>query len=279
MLSYLHEFHAGNFADVHKHASLLLALRMMQAKPSPIAGFDTHAGSALYDLAGARARKTAEADAGIQRLWQQHDRLTSADWQPLMAELERLNPDAGPLLHYPGSPGWFTSLQRIQDTLTCFELHSGESSRLADWASAHRASVVAGDGLQGLLGALPPQAPRLLVLIDPSYELKEDYQRVLRTLEKAWRKCRHGVFLIWYPVLTSGLHRAFAEGLAGTGVTRIWHSEVALSQPPARGMTGSGMMVVNPPWGFGERLAAMLADISGPEALDIVHQQDWLVPE
>ncbi|MFC4258245.1 23S rRNA (adenine(2030)-N(6))-methyltransferase RlmJ [Marinobacter lacisalsi] len=279
MLSYLHEYHAGNFADVHKHAAQVLALTMMQAKPSAIAGFDTHAGIAHYDLEADRARKTAEADAGIRRLWARRDQLSGADWQPILQELERLNRGLEQLRYYPGSPAWFSCLQREQDSLTAFELHSGESSRLQQWARERPVSVLAEDGLNGLLGHLPPRAPRLLVLVDPSYELKEDYRRVADTLARAWQKCRHGVFLVWYPQLTSGVHSQLAERLARSGVRKIWHSEALLNQPPERGMTGSGMLVVNPPWGFGDRLGTMLAEVAGPDGLDIRHQQDWLVPE
>lgn len=279
MLSYLHEYHAGNFADVHKHAALVLALTMMQAKSSAIAGFDTHAGIAHYDLDADRARKTAEADTGIRRVWQQRERLSGADWQPLLQELLRLNKSPDHLRFYPGSPAWFHSLRREQDSLTAFELHSGESSRLQQWALDRPVSVMAEDGLNGLLGRLPPRQPRLLVLMDPSYELREDYRRVADTLADAWRKCRHGVFLIWYPQLTGDLHGQLTERLVSSGVRKIWHSEARLKHPPERGMIGSGMLVVNPPWGFGDRLDAMLSAISGPEGLDIRHQQGWLVPE
>lgn len=279
MLSYLHEFHAGNFADVHKHAVLMLTQTMMQAKASGIAGFDTHGGIAHYDLGTERARKTGEADGGIQRVWQHRCQLTSPDWQPFLQELARLNPRAGALRYYPGSPAWYGSLQREQDSLTVFELHSGESSRLQQWARGRPISVTAEDGLAGLLRQLPPRAPRLLVLIDPSYELKEDYQRVSDTLVRAWQKCRHGVFLIWYPKLTSGVHQALPEALTASGVRKIWHSELMLRQPPERGMTGSGMLVVNPPWGLNDRLQIMMAEVSGPEGLDCQHRQTWLVPE
>ncbi|GGY75353.1 23S rRNA (adenine(2030)-N(6))-methyltransferase RlmJ [Marinobacter zhanjiangensis] len=279
MLSYLHEYHAGNFADVHKHAAQVLALTMMQAKPSAIAGFDTHAGIARYDLDADRARKTAEADTGIRRVWRQRDRLSGADWQPVLGELSRLNEGSDHLRYYPGSPAWFHSLQRAQDSLTAFELHSGESSRLQQWARERRVSVLAEDGLSGLLRQLPPRAPRLLVLMDPSYELREDYRRVADTLASAWHKCRHGVFLIWYPQLTSDLHGRLTERLASSGLRKIWHSEVRLRQPPERGMTGSGVLVVNPPWGFGDRLDAIMQEVSAPEGLGIRHCQGWLVPE
>jgi 23S rRNA (adenine2030-N6)-methyltransferase len=279
MLSYLHEYHAGNFADVHKHAAQMLVLTMMQAKPSAIAGFDTHAGIARYDLDADRARKTAEADTGIRRIWQRRDQLSEPDWQPILRELKRHNGGSDALCYYPGSPAWFHSQQRPQDSLTAFELHSGESSRLQQWARARPVSVLAEDGLKGLLDHLPPRAPRLLVLMDPSYELREDYRRVANTLVRAWQKCRHGVFLVWYPQLTTDLHGQLTERLASSGVRKIWHSEVRLNQPPQRGMTGSGMLVVNPPWGFGDRLGAMLSQVSTPESLDIRHHQDWLVPE
>lgn len=279
MLSYLHEFHAGNFADVHKHASLTLALAMMQAKPSAIAGFDTHAGSAMYNLSGDRATKTGEANSGIQRVWQLRERLQSPDWMPMLSELARLNSREGPLTCYPGSPAWFSCMQREQDSLTAFELHSGESSRLQEWAAERPVTVRSGDGLDGLLRVLPPKTPRLLVLMDPSYEIKDDYRLVSRTLEKAWARCRHGVFLIWYPMLTSGLHKVLPEQLSGSGIRKVWHSKLELNHPPERGMTGSGMLVVNPPWGFGERLDAMLGGVTGPDALDARHHQEWLVPE
>lgn len=279
MLSYLHEFHAGNFADVQKHSALVLALTMMQAKPSAIAGFDTHAGIAHYDLDTERARKTAEANAGIRRLWQHRERLTGPDWSRMLQVLSQLNNGAEQLRFYPGSPAWFQAYQREQDSLIAFELHSGETSRLRQWARDRRVTVQAGDGLDGLLRQLPPSAPRLLVLMDPSYELKEDYRRVADTLTRAWHKCRHGVFLIWYPNLTSGLHEELIDRVARSGLRKIWHSRVSLDQPPERGMTGSGMLVVNPPWGFGDRLAEVLGAVSGPDMLAVRHQQDWLVPE
>ena len=278
MLSYLHAFHAGNFADVQKHAALTLALSMMQAKPSGIACFDTHAGSAVYDLDSERARKTAEADTGVQRLWQLRENLQSSDWQPVTDLLARLNAGDGRLTTYPGSPFWFRQFLRADDTLTTFELHPSESEQLAGWAG-QKVRVLREDGLQGLLGQLPPKQPRLLVLIDPSYEIKADYAAVAKTLQKAWQKCRHGVYLIWYPVLTSGLEQLLTDALRAGPVRKILRSEIHLNQPPEWGMTGSGMLVVNPPWGFDERLGAMMDDVSGVAGLNVRHELGWLVPE
>ncbi|SFR52984.1 23S rRNA (adenine2030-N6)-methyltransferase [Marinobacter daqiaonensis] len=279
MLSYLHEFHAGNFADVQKHVTLMLVLTMMQGKASGIACFDTHAGSALYDLEGDRARKTAEAEQGVQRIWRMRDQLRLPDWQAWFSVLDAVNEGGNQLNRYPGSPAWFTHCLRRQDTLTAFELHSMESSRLARWAQQQRLRVLPQDGLKGLLGQLPPPQPRLAVLVDPSYELKEDYGRVADTLARAWQRCRHGVFLVWYPILTGGGHRVLLDRIAAGPVRKVWQQEVHLENPPERGMTGSGMLVGNPPWGLDERLAAMLDAVSGNEGLNISRQQAWLVPE
>ncbi|AOY86983.1 hypothetical protein BKP64_01640 [Marinobacter salinus] len=279
MLSYLHAFHAGNFADVQKHAALTLALSMMQAKSSGIACIDTHAGSAIYDLNSERARKTGEADTGIQKLWRTRDRLRSGDWQPLLRVLEGLNAGKGDLTVYPGSPVWFRNFLRADDSLTTFELHPAESDQLAGWAAGQKIRVIREDGLNGLLKQLPPRQPRLLVLIDPSYEVKTEYADVASTLQKAWQKCRHGVYLIWYPILTSGLHQGLKEAVRSSPVRKVLCSEVHLNNLPERGMTGSGMLVVNPPWGLDERLSAMMEDIAGSDGLDVLHRLDWLVPE
>ncbi|MBZ2168584.1 MULTISPECIES: 23S rRNA (adenine(2030)-N(6))-methyltransferase RlmJ [Marinobacter] len=279
MLSYLHAFHAGNFADVQKHAALTLTMSMMQAKPSGIACIDTHAGSAVYDLNSDRARKTAEADDGIRKVWAARGSLASADWQPMLSVLSGLNPASDDLNRYPGSPAWFAHFLRADDTLTTFELHPTEGARLEEWASARGIKVRQEDGLKGMFRLLPPRQPRLLVLMDPSYEIKSDYQAVASALAKAWKKCRHGVYLIWYPVLTSGLEKGLLEGVEQGPVRKVLRSEVHLDHPPERGMTGSGMLMVNPPWGLSERLSAMMDDVSGREALGVTHRLDWLVPE
>ena len=279
MLSYLHAFHAGNFADVQKHAALTLALAMMQAKKSGIAGFDTHAGSAIYDLRSERARKTGEADSGVQKLWKAREQLRSGDWRPVLDVLAQFNAGRGELAVYPGSPAWFRHFLRAEDGLTLFELHPAEGEQLADWASAGRARVLRQDGLAGLLRQLPPKQPRLLALIDPSYEIKSDYRDVAETMGKAWQKCRHGVYLVWYPVLTSGLHEQLKDAVRATAVRKVLCSEVHLRTPPERGMTGSGLLVINPPWGFDTRLSAMMNDIAGPDALNLSHGVEWLVSE
>lgn len=279
MLSYLHAFHAGNFADVQKHAALTLALSMMQAKPSAIACFDTHAGSAIYNLDSQRARKTAEADAGVQKLWAHRDELQSGNWQSVIQVLSQFNAAEGPLTVYPGSPAWIRQCLRPGDSLAAFELHPTESGQLAGWAKEQAVRVMHEDGLKGLLKQLPPRQPRLMALIDPSYEVKTEYLDVAQTLQKAWQKCRHGVYLVWYPILTSGLQDTLKQALKDSPLRKVWCSEVHLSAPPERGMTGSGMLVVNPPWGFDDRLVAMIEDITAEQVLGLSHEYGWLIPE
>ncbi|ROU02128.1 23S rRNA (adenine(2030)-N(6))-methyltransferase RlmJ [Marinobacter sp. R17] len=278
MLSYLHAFHAGNFADVQKHLGLFLALKMMQAKPSGIACFDTHAGSARYDLASERPRKTGEADSGIQSLWQHRNRLQDAEWSAFWDTLG-LAGDEKRVRFYPGSPAWLDALAREQDSVTAFELHSGESSLLQDWAREHQARVIAGDGFRGLLAALPPQAPRLFTLIDPPYEVKDDYMTTAETVIKAWKRCRHGVYLVWYPLLPEARHEAMIRRLQDSPVQKVLQCHYELDERPARGMYGSGLLMVNPPWGWGDRLQSMLEEVAASGAIAARQRVTWAVPE
>lgn len=279
MLSYLHAFHAGNFADVQKHAALVLALRMMQEKSSAIAVFDTHAGSASYDLNHERARKTAEADTGIQRVWRSRKVLTSEDWKGLISPLSAAN-KGDRVIDYPGSPAWLSHYLRKQDQLCAWELHPAEGRSLGDWArSKGDIRVIEDDGLAGLLRQLPPAQPRLLTLIDPSYEIKHEYQTVAKTLVKAWKVCRHGVFLVWYPILPDAPHQRLKDTLRDSPIRKVYGHEIRLRRPPERGMVGSGMLVINPPWGMGERLNRMMQEVSSPDVLDILVSDQWLIPE
>lgn len=280
MLSYLHAFHAGNFADVHKHASLVLAIRMMQAKASGIACFDTHAGSAHYDLTGERALKTGEAKSGIHRVWSHRNQLPGDDWQAFLTELAGSGAEVDHLTLYPGSPRWFHRYLREQDTLTAFELHPTEAGNLAQWAVGRaRIQVIHEDGLNGMLQRLPPAQSRLLVLVDPSYEVKSEYEEVARTLARAWQKCRHGVYLIWYPILAGRPDETLKQCLRESPVRKVLCSEIKRRQTPERGMSGSGMLVVNPPWGWGDRLTDMMQAIAGEDCLDMTPDVGWLVPE
>ncbi|WP_165855573.1 23S rRNA (adenine(2030)-N(6))-methyltransferase RlmJ [Marinobacter sp. JSM 1782161] len=280
MLSYLHAFHAGNFADVHKHIGLFLALRLLQKKPSAVACFDTHGGSASYDLEGERPRKTGEADEGIRKLWACRDDLQHPLWKEVWRLLDGPDSPGGETLRfYPGSPAWFEQLARDQDRFTVFELHSGESQRLHDWAGTRRVDVRAEDGFAGLLRALPPKEPRLLTLIDPPYEVKDDYLTTAETVIKAWQRCRHGVYLVWYPILPDARHEAMIRRLQDSPVRKVLHSQYRLETPPERGMAGSGLLLVNPPWEWAGLMESMLEEVRSSGAIDARQRIDWAVPE
>lgn len=279
MLSYLHGFHAGNFADVQKHSAQMLVLRMMQAKPSAIAMFDTHAGSARYNLNDERALKTGEADKGVLAVWRIRDQLVTDDWTAWFALLAEYGQGEA-LTSYPGSPEWFRQHLRDKDSLCAWELHPAEGESLSLWAEGDgRIKAIRGDGLAGLARQLPPKQPRLMVLMDPSYEVKTDYESVADALIKAWKACRHGVLLVWYPILAGEPHQKLVSAIVDSPVRKVLRQEVRLQSPPERGMSGSGLLVVNPPWGFEERLNRMMAEAGIPEALNLSVASDWLVPE
>ncbi|WP_097458590.1 23S rRNA (adenine(2030)-N(6))-methyltransferase RlmJ [Mangrovitalea sediminis] len=280
MFSYLHAFHAGNLADVHKHLGLFLALSLMQRKETAIACFDTHAGSAVYDLNSAEARKTTESDRGIQALWQVRSKLQDPAWQDFFSIISAANGGKTALQYYPGSPAWFARLRRRQDSLTTFELHPRESARLEAWGKRQAARVYVEDGFSGLLRCVPPREPRLCVLIDPPYEVKHDYRQVVDTLANAWRRCRHGVFLVWYPILRERYQDTLIRGVEKSPLQKVLRSELLFDpEPVGQGMLGSGLLVVNPPWHWEEQMNTLLSQALPLWGVGARHEQQWLIPE
>lgn len=250
MLSYQHAYHAGNLADVHKHALLSVALARMTAKPRPLTYIETHAGRGLYDLAGAEARRTGEAAAGIARV---------AGWfapdHPYAQALAATRAAHGATA-YPGSPLIAAALLRPGDVMHLAELHPAEAEALAavlpPGAHLHRR-----DGLAMANALTPPTPRRGMLLIDPSFEVKADYEALPRFIARIARKWNVGVVALWYPVLRDGRHAPMLAALTEA------HPEALRSElrfPPAReghGMVGSGMFVVNPPFGLDEEAARL----------------------
>lgn len=281
MLSYQHAYHAGNFADVHKHLTLYAVVDYLLRKETAITYVDTHAGRGLYPLSGEESQRLQEFREGIWPLWQA--RATFSD--PLLgawkAALTTAQPDESTLTHYPGSPWWFSHGLRDGDQLRLFELHPGEHKQLNAQALSSQTQRVFGDGLAGLVAMLPAITPRLCVLIDPSYERKVEYQEVADTVTYTLEKARHGVVLVWYPLLPAGHHHTLLAALKESGVRKIWRSELLLREPDeqTRGMFGSGMLVINPPWGLDQRLAAAMAEITPLLGTTSRYQADWWVVE
>ena len=249
MLSYRHGFHAGMHADVLKHVVLVHLLGYLTQKDKPLWFIDTHAGAAAYALDEGYATKNAEFDSGIGRLWPRTDLP-----QPVaeyVAQVRAFNPD-GALRRYPGSPQLALQLLRQQDRLRMFELHSTESRLLQQYfrGDAPRAIVQAGDGFAGLQAVLPPPSRRALVLIDPSYEDKGDYRRVLAALREAQKRFAAGVYAVWYPQVQRRESRLFPEQLKQLQDKSWLHVTLTVKKPETSGfgLHGSGMFVLNPPW-------------------------------
>ena len=249
MLSYRHAFHAGNHADVLKHMVLVHLLRYLTQKEKPLWFVDTHAGAAAYALDTGYAAKNAEYESGIARLWTRED-LPQA-LVDYVGQVRALNPD-GVLRRYPGSPQIAMQILRKHDRLRMFELHSTESRLLQQYFrdDAPRAIAQAGDGFSGLQAVLPPPSRRALVLIDPPYEDKGDYRRVLAALHDAQKRFAAGVYAVWYPQVQRRESRRFPDQLKGLQDGDWLHVTLSVKKPAAAGfgLHGSGMFVLNPPW-------------------------------
>ena len=250
MLSYQHAYHAGNAADVHKHALLALALDYMARKPKPLTYFETHAGRALYNLSGAEARKTGEAAAGIARMegWFAPD-------HPYARALSEAHAQGGPDA-YPGSPLVARAQLRGDDRIVLAERHPQEVAALRDALPV--AEIHDADGPALALSLTPPDPRRGFLLVDPSYEVKTEWSAIPTLIAQVRRKWPVGVLMLWYPLLASGAHRELTGKLEAMGPEGTARSEVRF--PPAReghGMIGSGLWVANPPWGWDEAARAL----------------------
>ncbi len=252
MLSYRHGFHAGNWADVHKHAALVLLLEHLRAKAKPFSVIDAFAGDGLYDLDSAEAGKTGEFAAGIGQVWRRDD--APAGVAGYLALVRAANPD-GRLRRYPGSPEIIRARLRAEDRLVLAELHPAGHAALRRWAGRDgRIAIHRRDGFELLGAAVPPVPRRGLALIDPSYEVKGDYEVAPRALAAALGRWRTGIFALWYPILPEGRHRALRAALDGLEAP-VLTSELAPGAPPVRGLQGSGLAIVNPPYRLADRLA------------------------
>ena len=279
MLSYRHAFHAGSFADVVKHAILVQVLRHVVRKPKPVYVLDTHAGAGSYRLDTPMALKTGEFRAGIERLL-----AAPGPWPELVApylELVRAANPGGELRCYPGSPALARALLRPQDRLELVELHGTDHALLAASAAAEpREEIARADGLALLVARMPPPERRGVVLIDPSYEVKTDYQDVVAGLAQAHRRFATGTFLLWYPVIERSRAMALLDDLRATGIPRQFRIELGLRpDAPGRGMTAAGVVAINPPWTLPAVANAGLPWLAAALGADGPVTAEWLTPE
>ena len=259
MLSYRHGFHVGNHADVLKHAVLVQLLAYLRLKDKPFWYVDTHAGAARYALDHPATARQAEYRTGIARLWDR-DGLPPLI-EDYVAEVRRLNPD-GRLRQYPGSPQIALQMLRPTDRLRLFEKHSTEVRNLQRQfqPEGRRAFVQSGDGFEGLKAVLPPPPRRGVILIDPSYEDKNDYRRARQALAEGLLRFQTGTFALWYPIVQRRESRQLSVALERMGAPEWLHVSMVVKAPApdGYGLQGSAVFVVNPPWTLAESLRRTL---------------------
>lgn len=242
MLSYQHAYHAGNPADVHKHALLASMLALLTAKDRPVTYMETHAGRAIYDLSAPEALKTGEAAAGITRLEQRFP-----PDHPYRQAIDAARAKFGPTA-YPGSPLIAAYTLRPTDEIHLAELHPQEHAALAAEMRG-MAHVHKRDGWEMALALTPPKPPRGLILIDPSWEVKEDYTKAPKVMAELARRWSPGVLVLWYPILEAAPHKPMLKALAAAFPQALRHEVPFPPVRPGHRMTGSGLFIVNPPWG------------------------------
>lgn len=256
MLSYQHIYHAGNFADVQKHAVLAALVRQLATKPQPFAVLDTHAGRGLYDLSSDAALKTGEFAKGIAAFWAERGRKTPlADYLALVAGFN----EGDTLKNYPGSGKVVQKLLRAGDKLTLIERHPGEFEELKKNFPAGT-TLLHEDGFKYLEEKLPLSERRGLVLVDPSYEIKTEYTDLPQQLKKALKKWPQGQYMIWYPLLPAGGHAQMLTALRKTDIKDMLVSEIRIADQP--GMYGTGVIIINPPVGFEHTLETITQHIA-----------------
>lgn len=269
-MNYRHIYHAGNFADVLKHAVLARLVTYLKQKDKAFRVLDTHAGIGLYDLSSEEAQKTGEWVDGIGRLLEKPlPGDVAAILAPYLQAVRDLNPD-GSVKLYPGSPKLTRMLMRPQDRLSAMELHP------ADYETLHRlfdgdfqSRITELDGWLALGAHLPPKEKRGLVLVDPPFEIAGEYDRLVDGLAKAWRRFSGGVFCLWYPLKQGAPIRKFHEDLQALNIPKMLCAELSVrSERETTGLSGSGLIVVNPPFTLKGELDVLLPFLKGRLAQD-----------
>lgn len=266
-MNYRHGFHAGNFADVLKHAVLSRVLSLLGEKDAPYRVIDTHAGAGVYDLTGVAAR-TGEYRAGIEKLLAAYQGAAGHLLAPYLDAVRSLNPD-GRLRFYPGSPKITQMLARPQDRMIFCELHPEEFRSLATSVGRdRRAKAIELDGWQGLKAFLPPKERRGVILIDPPFEDPDEFRRIAGAVGEALRRFATGVYLVWYPLKNRHDTDAAVRRIARVAGRDALCLELELAPPQSEGpLTACGLLAINPPWKLKNECAvllpALLASLAG----------------
>ncbi|WP_296736168.1 23S rRNA (adenine(2030)-N(6))-methyltransferase RlmJ [Mesorhizobium sp.] len=274
-MNYRHAYHAGNFADVVKHAVLCRLVDYLKQKDKAFRVIDTHAGIGRYDLASVEAGKTGEWQGGIGRLFEAGlDPKAAALLQPYLDAVRLENPDGG-LRRYPGSPLIVRHLLRDQDRLTAIELHPDDAARLKSvFAGDFQVRVIELDGWLALGAHLPPKEKRGLVLIDPPFEEGGEFARLVEGLQKAHRRWPGGTYALWYPIKDRKAVAAFRTALKEAGIPKLLDIGFDIRPPSGEpSLDGSGLVVVNPPFTLERELRLLLPALH--KALVVEQPSRW----
>ena len=271
MFSYRHAFHAGSHADILKHLTLVHLVEYLQEKPGALTIIDTHAGAGIYSLKDGFAAISKEAEGGILRLLKfiEAGNPTPQSVKKYLALVQAENME-NELASYPGSPFILARLLRPQDRLKLFELHPKEIDILRhnvrELTQAKQIDVYAEDSFARLKGLLPPPSRRGLVLIDPSYEDKQDYRYLEVAMDEALQRFATGCYAIWYPILSRRESAGLPDHLKKIAANhkRSWlHTELRIENAPGeRRLQASGMFIINPPWTLEKHLAEALPTLT-----------------
>ena len=247
MLSYRHAYHAGNFADVMKHTVLVQLLQYLTRKAAPVCYIETHAGAGVYDLHSAHAAKTSEYLQGIGIVWNEPS-LPGA--MQTYVDLVRAGNPRGVLRRYPGSPLIAQHRLRTQDRMELYELHTSDFALLEnEFRGARRVRCHREDGLRAVIALVPPLERRALVFIDPSYEMRDEYERVFDAVQTMHRRFASGVYALWYPVIDRRTVDWIRLRFEQSRMRNVLNLELLVEIDDRRpGMRGCGMVIVNPPW-------------------------------
>jgi 23S rRNA (adenine2030-N6)-methyltransferase len=279
-MNYRHAFHAGNSADVVKHALLIALVQALQLKPSALTLIDTHAGCGLYDLQGDEAGRTGEAAGGVLRTFADADPLLGDYRAAVRAENAETDGGAEPRL-YPGSPRILAQALREQDALILNEKHPEDARSLREAMRGTPAAIHTRDAYELWLALLPTRTPRGLVVVDPPYEETDERARITATLAAAHRKWAHGVTVIWYPLKERPTHALWKDKLRKTGIPKFLNVEHWLYDADQPGIyNGAGLFIVNPPYAFTQSLPPLLEALCtalAPEGHRGTLKAEWLV--
>jgi 23S rRNA (adenine2030-N6)-methyltransferase len=254
-VNYRHAFHAGNFADVHKHVVLLALLEHLHKKPKPFFFLDTHAGRGLYDL-------------------QSDDALRGGEWQQGIGRIRKTDPPLAGIEHYlaivgstgqtyPGSPLIAAEMLRENDRAVFVEKHPTEATALKEILGRRKhVSVLMEDGYVALKAHLPPKENRGLVLIDPPYENDSEFADIARALQGALARWPNGTYCVWYPIKPSNSEQRLHRTLVDASIKKILVLELNIrpSDSPL-GLNGSGLLIVNPPYQLDEQMRVLLPQL------------------